>query len=841
MNFQRLLGLIFILCNTFALLAQAPGGGRGGRGDGPPPKATLTGKIIDSETGEPLEFATITLFSRRDSSIVSGGISDENGRFKIETRPRRCFAKVEFIGYQAKIIERLPINREQLEGDLGEIQMGVDATTLSGVEVRAERSEMQLSLDKKVFNVGKDLANQGGTAEEILDNVPSVAVDIEGNVSLRGSSGVRILVNGKPSSLISSDNAGGLRSLPANMIDQIEVITNPSARYEAEGMAGIINIVLRKERDKGLNGSFDVTAGVPTNYGLGVNLNYRKNKLNWFTNVSGRYRKNPGTGHLYQEIYEADQTLISDQSRDALRGGPRLNARFGADYFFTPKDILTTSLSYRLSDENNLTTYEYLDYLNSIDNLVSVTLREDDELEEELELEGVLTYRKDFERKGHELVVDMRYSDNVEDESSDFVEQYFSPLYVSTRPDSLQRSANKEGETRLQFQVDYVQPFAEDGKWELGYRGSFRTIKNDYQVEEFGDGIWQTITDYTNEFQYDEDIHAIYSIFGNKTASGFSYQAGLRYEYSDVRTEQFKTNEVNPRSYGNFFPSASVGYELAGQNTVQLSYSRRIRRPRFWDLNPFFTFSDARRDFSGNPDLDPEFSHSLELGHIKYWEKGSLSSAIYYRHATDIISRITLENADGSLFLNEGGKFVTRPENLDTRDSYGLEFAFSYNPAKWWRLSGDLNGSRSVTTSGITAADGSSQERDVTAYSWRGRMTSRTTIAKDVDVQLRFNYRSPRNTLQGRRLAIYSLDLGMSKDILKKKGTLTLSARDLLNSRRRRGITQTENSFQESDFQWRSRQVTLTFSYRLNQQNKKRGRGNRGGSGFDGGQEGGEF
>ncbi len=811
---------LFLVWNTTSTEAQR-GNGQGGRPGGPP-KVTIKGKVVDSDSKTPLEFATITFFSQKDESIKGGGVTDLDGNFSIETTPG-TYAKIEFIAYLAKELKEIPFAKGVPAIDLGTIELSPDAAILDEIEVTAEKSQMQISLDKKVFNVGKDLSSKGGSAEDILDNVPSVAVDIEGNVTLRGSGGVRILIDGKPSGLVGADNANGLRSIPANMIDKVEVITNPSARYEAEGMAGIINIVLKKNQKKGVNGSFDITVGVPETYGAAINLNYRKDKLNFFINYGLQYRTGPGGGFTYQENYRGDTTFISDQQRSINRGGLNNSIRFGADYFFSQKSTLTTGMTYRIGKDDNNSELKYFDYINNISQLEQFTLRTDDETEDESNLEYFITHTQKFKRKGHELVTDVRYSDKSEVESSDFIEKYFdSDLNPNGTADLLQRSRNDEGNGNLQFQVDYTQPFAKNGKYELGYRSSFRNITNDYLVEEFDDIAWAPLEGFNNNFIYNENIHSVYGIYGNKIKR-FSYQAGLRFEATDLNTELKQTNEVNDTIYSGFFPSVFLSYEADGENSFQVSYSKRLRRPRFWDLNPFFTFSDARNTFSGNPAVGPENTDSYELSYIKYWDKASLTSSVYFRHSTDVIARVLEDKGDGTT--------DRKPQNLNTRDDYGFEFTYNVQPYKWWRINGNFNFFRSIT-------DGSNVNQSFNAdtYSWQSRITSKTTILKNIDLQLRGNYRAPRETIQGTRKGIFTIDVGASKDIFNKNGTITLSVRDIFNSRKRVFETFGDNFYREGEFQWRARAATLTINYRLNQK-KKRGGGRRGGGDFEGGGE----
>lgn len=775
---------------------------------------TLTGKVVDVDTRLPLEFAAVSLFEQADSSLANGIITDAAGLFSLEAAPGLYFLKIEFLGYQSRILPDIELSGEEKVVDLGVINIEPQATLLGEVVVEAEASQVQMALDKKIYNVSKDLNAMGGTAQDILDNVPSVQVDVEGNVSLRGSNNVRILIDGKPSGLIGISGTGGLRQLQANLIDRVEVITNPSARYEAEGMAGIINIVLKKERQQGVNGSFDLTTGYPHNHMTAFNLNYRTDKLNLFANSGLSYRRFPSEGSLYQEVYRGDTTLLTRQFEDGERGGWGGNLRLGADYFINPRNILTTAFTYRKGKENNEERIEYRDYLFSLDNPTGISVRSDEETEKENNIEYALTYRRNFDREGQELVADLRYQDNSENENSDLREQFFNPGWIpSGQADLLQRSRNKEGERMLIGQIDYVHPIGEEGKFEAGWRSSIRRIRNDFLVEEWADDGWLPLPGLSNDFRYDEDIHAAYLIYGNKHGR-FSYQLGLRPELSLVTTELLQTGEVNDRRYLNLFPSTHVTYDLPADNAVQISYSRRLRRPRFHDLNPFFSFSDNRNFFAGNPDLDPEFTHSIEVGHLKYWEQASLSSAVYFRHTDGEIERIRRIQQDGT--------FLTRPENLATEDAFGIDINASFNPYRWWKLDGNANFFRSIT-------NGDNVETDLyrDTYSWFARATSRFSIGKKLDTQLRFHYRAPQETTQGTRKSMSSVDLAASLDVLQQHGTLTLSIRDLFNTRRYRFTTEGENFYSEGRFQRRGTMVTLSLNYRLNQTKQNRRNGNR--------------
>lgn len=768
-------------------------------------KLKITGKAIDAQTNVPLSYASIRLFTKTDSVFVTGAITDEAGMFSVDAAAGGYSGILEFMGYKSFKIARIQLTKDNSPLDLGVIKMTPSANVLDEVEIRAEKSSMELTLDKKVFNVGKDLANSGGTAIDILTNVPSVAVDVEGNVSLRGSGSVRILIDGRPSGLVSFKGGAGLQQLQGSMIERIEVITNPSARYEAEGMGGIINIILKKDRQQGFNGSFDVILGHPTNYGVAANVNYRRKNLNFFVNYTLSYRDTPGRGSQYQEVYRNDSTFLTRQNSDNKIQGMNNSARAGFDYFFNPKNILTASYTWRTSKGKRYTTINYRDYVSNLNNQQSITKRTQDETETEPNSEYSLNYKKTFAREGHELTADVRFLNNWENSDQIFTQNTFLPDEMTRISRSiLQRSVNDETEKQWLFQIDYVHPFRKDGKFEVGLRSSLRTMTNDYWVREQNEqGVYVPLPGLTNNFVYEENIHALYGILGNKV-NKFSYQLGLRGELTDVKTTLKQTNEVNPRNYFNLFPSAHFTYELPKQNALQVSYSRRTRRPRYNDLSPFMTFSDSRNFYSGNPDLNPEFTDAFEIGHIKYVERGSFTSSLYYRYTTGEVERIRRVDSQGNS--------ITRPENLATENAYGLELTSSYNPFDWWKIDGNFNFYRAIT-------DGSNLDARYKSdtYTWFARLTSRITILKSTDVQVRGNYEAPQQTTQGTRREIATLDLAISRDIFKNNGTITLNVTDVFNSRKFRSTTTGANFYTEGNFQGRLRQINLTLSYRLRQ------------------------
>lgn len=753
----------------------------------------VSGQVLD-ESSEAVPYAAVALYNTADSALVVGGATNENGAFTIEAAEGNYYLQVSFLSYEKKTISNISVAKKPVS--VGTIQLTASAVALDAVEITAEKSSIELKLDKRIFNVGKDLANTGATASEVLDNVPSVTVDVEGNVSLRGSQNVRILIDGNPSGLIGSSPADALRQLPGNLIERVEVITNPSARYDAEGEVGIINIVLKKEKRSGVNGSFDAITGYPANHSLALNLNYRTKHFNIFTSTGINYRKGPGGGWNNTE-FTGDTTYYFESIRTHARGGFGQNFRLGSDFFLSKFNTLTLSGLYNGSRGLNDAFVEYNDFNADRDLLQTITRTEVEE-ETKFTLEGDLRYRKTFAEKDREWTTHVRYYQKEDNELGDLTE-----TNTSTTADILQRTTNREDEESFLFQTDYVDPFGKKGKWETGVKASLRTINNDYLVETRPtDGQdWTTFRDFDNQFEYTENIYAAYAMAGNETKR-FSYQGGLRLEYTDLKTELFKTGETNPRTFLNLFPSLHLGWKLDTASTLQVSYSRRVSRPGFWNLIPFTGFSDSRVFWSGNPDLNPEFTHSFEAGHLYQKDVGSILSSVYYRHRTDVAQRITA--------IDSSGFSRMFPVNVGIRKSIGMEANVTYEPIKWFRLTGNVN-------LFYERQEGQYENivLDAESYTMNIRSAARFKVSKRTDWQASVNYRAPRNRAQGRTQSMTGVDSGISTKVLKRKGTLSANVRDLFNSRKRRGETFGPNFYQIGEYQWRQRQFTLSFNYRL--------------------------
>jgi outer membrane receptor protein involved in Fe transport len=812
---------------------------------------TITGRVLDGQSKEPLPFATVAAF--QGDQLINGATTGDNGRFELELPYGSYRLLVQFLSYSNKQIEDITLSADNTSRNLGDVLLSTDEETLEAVEVEAQAMEMQLSLDKKVFNVSDNLVTKGGTATDILENIPSVAVDVEGNVSLRGSDNVRVLINGKPSGLT---GASALRQLPADMIERVEIVTNPSARYEAQGMAGIINIILKKNQSNGLNGSFDVTTGWPHNHGLAANLNVRRKDVNFFVNLGTRYRVNPGGGFNNVAFGESQTDelesgtaysyLYRNSTSDRERAGWSHNVRLGSDFFLTEKNVLTAAFLYNRGNGDNQAVLNY-DFLTDEGNRSLSSIRTDNEDELDQNLEWSLDYRRTYNEKNKSLSALVQYRNNTDEESSAYLENFFLPsgeLALTNR----QRSTNQEENRELLMQFDFVDPFPNDkGQWEAGARSSFRRIGNDYGVDLYDNGEFISLPLFTNDFLYEEEVHAAYAQGGLKM-DRMSYQAGARLEYTGITTQI--DDNVNSRDFLNLFPSVFANYKLTDQASVQASYSRRIRRPHFRQLNPFWTFSDIRSWRIGNPNVNPEFTDSYELSFLQNWEKSSLTSSLFYRKTTDGIeflsSRLDPEEVfdDPQIlqFFTGGAVTQAQPYNISNRNDYGLEVVLSSDLTNWWTVNGSANVYWQVTDPyTLTNENGAVETRQgVEALGLMGRVSSRMRLKGGINLQQMVFYRAPQNNLQGRSLSMTFVTLGASKEILNRKGTISLNVDDVFNTRKWRSELVFDDVVTSSEFQWRRRSVTLSFNYRLNQDSRNNRRDNRnqqrqdGGGGEDG-------
>ncbi|WP_162427848.1 TonB-dependent receptor domain-containing protein [Pontibacter pudoricolor] len=783
----------------------------------------ISGTLQDGASKSPVGFANVVLLTASDSSLVTGATSDIEGKFILDRVPMGRFVlRVSMVGYPTKFVSNINVTPASATVSLGIISLKPTSTQLGEIEVITERELVQYDLDKKVVNVSQDIAAQSGSVAEVMQNLPSVNVDIDGNVSMRGSENVTILIDGKRSALSNLT----LDQIPANLIESIELITNPSSKYNPEGTSGIINLVMKKEKKPGFHGSASVTAGTYDNYNTSLNLNYRYFKWSLNGGYDFRQRTRPGESTSTTEDYYFDDNGRRDSISYRLQNGTRNstdishNFRFGTDYYLTPKITLSTSAIYRFGNDEgrNSNRYAFLDE-NRLQRRGS--LRNATELEDEKAVDLTLGYRQVFERKGQELTADIIYNTNADDEVSRFTE---TDLLTSDMP-QVQKTLVDDKNKEFEAKADYVHPISENSNFETGFRSTFERLDEDARSFDLDNATNQMVynSKISNHFVYDEMVHAVYANYNNKFKT-ISYQLGLRAEQTYTTTDLRTPTELNPNgkvsdnNYFSLFPTLFITNDFDDNNKVQFSYSRRINRPRSRFLNPFEDQSDIYNVRFGNPELKPEFVNSLELGYLRYMGDASFNGTFFYRHTTDEIERFRTPT---KVIVNKDtipGTEVTFL-NLASNASYGVELGANYPVTNWWKLNASISGF--MTELNTTQND---TELSSSQVSWNTKLNSTMTVWKNMDIQLSGFYRAPTADIQGRMEQMFSADLGVKKDVLKKNGTISLRVSDLFNTRQFNFLSFGPEFRTESENRRQSRIIYLGFTYRLNSEDSQRNR-----------------
>ena len=809
----------------------------------------IEGTVIEEDTNIPLEYATVVIKTGND--IVTGSITDTKGKFKIEVPEGTYIISVEYISYKTKTFPAQTLSKNT---NLGTISLALDVDTLDEVMVVAERTTVEIKLDKKVYNIGKDLTTAGGTVSDALNNVPSVTVDVEGAISLRGNENVRILINGKPSAMAGFGDSNILSQLPAEAIERVEVITSPSARYDAEGTAGILNIILRQKETLGFNGSFTLTGGNPDNLGLSTALNYRREKYNLFSNFGWRYSDAPRTTFTdvdYFDTLDDDGELDTpefrrireDQNVDRL--SRNYNANLGMEYFLNESSSITGSFFYNFGNDSDVSLNNSERFNNNV--IVEETLRRERETEKDNNFQIALNYVKKFgEDSDHKLTADFQYEKKKEDGLTYLNEDYLFTDQATPEPFQIEQEFTYEDKNEYLLQADYVLPLGKDSRFEAGYRGSFENSVTDYQLdqEDTDTGILEVNEAISNIFDYTENVNALYTQYGSKLGK-FSFLFGLRLENTQLKGEidsRLTEQELNEefgfpidtdfdRNYLGLFPTVNFIYNLTtsedgNEESVTLGYNRRINRPRGWYINPFPSRSSRTNIFQGNPNLAPAYSSTFDLGYLKRWDKFTLTSSIYYQHETDSFEYVQ-ENTGQQ--TTDGIDIIrTIPINLATNKRTGAELGVMYSPEKWLRLNSSFNFYQFETEGEFNDVDYGAKNT-----SWFARFSSKVTLPLAIDWQTSAFYRGARQEAQSDTEGIFSLDLAFSKEILNKKATISVNVRDLLNSRKYKSVTTTDFYSRYSEFQWRQRQINVSFIYRFNQMLNNKDRSGQRGSGGD--------
>lgn len=769
---MKQLVLLIILLFGFTTIAQST-------------QFIIKGKIVDSKTKQPLPYVTILLSSSQGKKEFS---SDADGNYNFKIMSGIYQMKIDFMSYKSFTIENLQLNKDITMND---IALEESINELKEVNVIAEKSAVDLKIDKKVFNVGKDILSRGGSANDILNNIPSVNVDVAGNISLRGNNSVTVLINGKPSILTANN---GLSQIAAANIEKVEVITNPSAAYEAQGGAGIINIILKKNSMKGFNGSLQAGIGTPTNHNLNANLSYKTEKVNLFSNLGYRYFDMYSSNQQFQINSNNDVTTVLNQSDKIKRTNSTYNIYLGGDYYINEKNTLTGSY-YRSRNQNNNKTSYYYNYANASNVTDSIISRFEKYEEPQYYNALELNYVKTFDKKDKKWTASLQYDFWNDDENQYITQQ---KVYPQEPQISNLYSRDIESSNDIFIKSDFVNPISEKSKIEMGIRSDLRALRSDYYT--ILDGVQQE--QFSNNLKYDENLYSAYVQFSSKFRK-FNYQIGLRSELSDIKIADSKNTFNNSKNYINLFPTLHFVYNLTEKTDLQLSYSKRINRPRFWQLNPFSGVSDLRNLTVGNPDLDPMFTNSFEMTLLAKAGKLSINPSVYYKHTTNFFEYI-LKRTDENYF-------VSTPVNLDTENRYGAEISATYNPTNWLRLSLDFNYYKFKQQGNFENVAYNAEDQ-----TWLSNFRSVVKFPKIISGEFSFRYRGKNQGVQSLTEAQYTSNLGLSRDFLADKMSVTLNVNNLFNSQITKEKTITDSYYLESEYKAQSRYVNLTVIYRFN-------------------------
>ena len=815
-------------------------------------QGTVRGRVVDSRSGENIEYATVALLSAKDSTLKGGTVTESNGTFRLEAPYGRYLLRITFVGYEPQYYKNaVVLSAEHPTMNLGKVAINPQATLMEAVEVVAERSMVEYQLDKRVVNVDKNIVAGGGTASDVLEQVPSVAIDNDGNVTLRGSSNVKVLVNGRPSELLASDLSTLLEQIPASTVENVEVITNPSAKYDPEGMSGIINIKL-KDRTAGalgLNGVVNVNVGAPLPFMVpdslaamspmgkfiptamgNISLNYATEKYNLFLNADGGLRQRGNKSESDIE-YLAGGVPTSHNAIDQYSLNPNRmgSIKIGGEYFFNDKNSLL--LSYQLRGGNrmrNSNIYAH-DLLYPNDSLRYHQIAEGDN--QNVNHSFNLLYTKKFDRKDEELTFDATFSTRQVHGDGTQEQTYADP--AANLDNYYQRLSETENHHQaLNLKLNYLRPLdsflgKEGWRLETGYEGrmDWPDQRADYtRVSYLPSGLLDSVYDAlsSTHFNYRQQVHAVYATLGGSITDALSLQAGLRGEYASVYGVDLNhpgTDTID-KPYWQLYPTLHLSYKISEMQSAQVSYSRRVHRPHMWDLNPYMDIREDNQMSFGNPNLDPEYTNAFEISYNLGIKKVNIFTSLYYRQTNNMITRYGFTWCADSVARyawwepynpQYDGYRASTSFNLSTGYNYGMEFIFDWQVFQWWKINVSLN----VYQSHIEGTE-LLHNQSTSSFQASGKFSSFMTLPDDWTIQLSGQYWAPWLDLQTQMDPSYWVDLAVKKDVFNKRGTINLRVSDVLCTGGWGHTTYSQTFNRVVKAKRLSPTITLGFSWKIN-------------------------
>ncbi len=779
-------------------------------------ETSIKGKIIDAGTESPIDFVSVAVFRQDSKTVTKSMVSDQNGEFEIQALPKGKYTlRLSYVGYNTL---SLPVDYNGNEMNLGMVKLQSNNKQLKEVEVVGQGTTVKFEVDKKVFSVDQNIAAAGGSASEVLQNIPSVTVDNEGNVALRNSTAVEVWINGKPSGLTAENRGQILQQMPAESIESVEVITNPSAKFKAEGSAGVINLVLKKNRKAGYYGSLSAGGLYNTNSNklggtLGANFSYSSKKLDANVNVGYRQMNMPSGGSSDRKNYLNGDTLNLHQENDNLRSMGGVFSRLSLDYHLNDNNTLSFSGFGMLGGGTSANNINYKQTnINKEDSVLKKYFRNTMSDGTRRHMHSNLDFQHDFDKKGSNIIFSLGYSAFAMSDSARYKQtDNLNNGFVSS--DLSQSGGGSSNE--YEFKVDFTKKFSENSKLEAGWESDMEHQISNTSGYDFKAS--KVLDSYYDKFDYTEQNHAAYVTYGNKLGK-LSVQAGLRAEYYAKAFTNTMANDMQTlptTGYFRPFPSLFLSYSLPKNNEVQLNVTSRVNRPRGRDINPYRNYSDSTNISYGNPDLTPEYSSAYEFNYIKTWDNHSLSGSAYYRFTDKVIQGVS--------FMQDGIMQSTSM-NLTKQQNSGIELVAKNRIFQVVNLTSSLNfyyskiDSASYIKEDVTLARIPQQE----LFSWNARTMANFALSKTFFGQISAEYNAPRLIAQGKELSNFAIDLGLRKTFLDKKINLNLMVRDVFDSRKRQAVTFGEGYSQTSYSYWGGRMIGLTATYNFGNMKPKK-------------------
>ncbi|AZA90077.1 Outer membrane cobalamin translocator [Chryseobacterium nakagawai] len=757
----------------------------------------INGIIHENQTTV-LPYVTVTLKGNAEPAVAVG-ISDNKGQFKLEGIPVGHYTiSYHLIGFQM-ITQSVQVKSGE-STNIGTIILEPDTKLLQEVSVKSQRSSVSLKLDKKVFEVGKDVLSQSGAVTDLLNIVPSVSVSPSGTISLRGNSSVLVLIDGRRTGLTQSN---ALEQLPADQVERVEVITNPSSRFDAAGSAGIINIILKKNKKAGFSGQMRLVGGIPNETRISPSLNYKSNTINLFATYGIRLSDYVGLYTMQQSTRLSGMPLYLNQRQDEDRHDDARLLYLGADFQINDHNTITAAFLRNSTNDHDKTELNYL-YSGKNGSIDSSLTRSGESWEKRSYNQLEFNYTKTFKKPGKKLTVDMQYDFWDSDKDWNLSTAKILPVTMNL-PMIRTRSFGKSKD--LMIKTDLVQPLDSTSTLEFGLKMEDRRVNSDFIAQQENSAGWEVIDQIDNHLLYKELIGSAYIQFSGKTGA-FGYQAGLRGELTHIGIEDRTGSYTNKKDYSRLFPTLNISYRFTATANLQASYSKRINRPRLGMLYPFNELTDLSTRYVGNPDLNPSYANVFELAFLKNWKTFTLNPSLYYQRNNGVIEDYT--------FRDSNGLFITMPVNIDRETRAGFELSLLYNPFRWLQANAELNVFH-------YKEQGSYQQQNFnySGNTFTARLSSQVKLKNKLSVQAVYNFRGSNATAQTRSDAVHGIDFGCSKNFLKDKATLTFDVSNLF------GLRKFSSRTIGSDYEINQTSIPnaaryrLTLVYRFNQKDNQ--------------------